>query len=812
MDRKLSQRRSAMSRPLQAFATLLLVGGLLSALYYSQIEAIVAEGSRAEAAARSGGLHDAVSVGGGGATASRPDPSGVVGSATIRRGIGTNATSSHATMTPMVTSASTKTKRMVPLVTSTKMNYEKEAKLKASRLEKLYSTKPPGLESPACRPHFQSVDDSASWEFSDSRFQRMAFHHARKAGGTSIADYLVRVARNYGIEFVQTEFDSAEEPGTADVPTFYVTHLREPVSRSISHFRYQGRWSCRDLINWTPRSSMASISISNTDDGEPDDAHDDDDDGTRRMLAAQGDEFAPTLENANPFESWNKTGGLVENDCPKRAFRLGECAIQCYTQWYSGMSCPQWQIPMDVQYKSASTVLFRYNMIIVLEWLSIPEYAEAVERFFGVPGVTKRRGAYCERSSRRADKLFPLVPKNESVERLRDLNELDVKLYGEITNCDGEGYPFPSLDESRFANTTRRVPYERFMDWRSAKKRAKTAKSPAEGDAIMNEFWRAADSGEGIEKTDNTSAGKLKLTTWHPGDKIEYVRTNTRMTAGESKLTTTGESKLTRKKPNGVGKDKRVHSRTNSKEVSKPAGKDHPKFAKEDHVSQVVHLGSEHGGWSFDEKLAGPRPVVYSFGLGVDISWDLAMIEKYNVTLFGFDPTPKSEAYVLARMDEDPIVGEKFLYVKEGLANRTGTAVFTNPADPDHVSMRIGPNGGQGETIEAPVSTLDDLMAKLHHRHIDILKMSVEGAEYDVLEDLVARDRLPFTQLLVEWHWRSPGPGPPGPVPPTPRHRSLLGKLWSKGFEVVESRDDDRKTTMIRKWRKTSRLTAKLTT
>lgn len=163
-------------------------------------------------------------------------------------------------------------------------------------------------------------------------------------------------------------------------------------------------------------------------------------------------------------------------------------------------------------------------------------------------------------------------------------------------------------------------------------------------------------------------------------------------------------------------------------------------------------------------------------------------------------------------MDEDPIVGEKFLYVKEGLANRTGTAVFTNPADPDHVSMRIDPHGGQGETIEAPVSTLDGLMAKLHHRHIDILKMSVEGAEYDVLEDLVARDRLPFTQLLVEWHWRSPGPGPPGPVPPTPRHRSLLGKLWSKGFEVVESRDDDRKTTMIRKWRKTSRLTAKLTT
>ena len=236
----LAQRRSAMARPLLAVATLLLVGGLLSALYFSQIDAIVAEDSRA--GARSSGVKYAVSTGGA-ATASRPDSSaGDVGSATIRRGA--NATSSryarNATR-PQMDSRHAMTP-MVPMVTATPVSpgagdrYEKEAKLKAFRLGKLYATRPPGHESPACRPHFRSVDDGASWEFSNAtRFRRMAFHHARKAGGTSIADYLVRVAHHYGIEFVQTEFDSAEEPGTNDVPTFYVTHLREPV-RSASVF------------------------------------------------------------------------------------------------------------------------------------------------------------------------------------------------------------------------------------------------------------------------------------------------------------------------------------------------------------------------------------------------------------------------------------------------------------------------------------------------------------------------------------------------------------------------------------------------
>ena len=250
----LPQRRSAV-RPLLAVATLLLVGGLLLALYFSQIELLAAEESRA---AGSGGVRAYAGSGGAGTAsrpygadrganatssqtmgagtashpdgadrgtnatssqtmgagaASRPDPAGALGSATATIHRGANATSSHTT------------------VTSTATTYEKEAKLKASRLERLYATKPPGHESPACRPHFQSVDDGASWEFSNAtRFRRMAFHHARKAGGTSIADYLAKVAHHYGIEWAQTEFESAEEPGTADVPTFYVTHLREPVS------------------------------------------------------------------------------------------------------------------------------------------------------------------------------------------------------------------------------------------------------------------------------------------------------------------------------------------------------------------------------------------------------------------------------------------------------------------------------------------------------------------------------------------------------------------------------------------------------
>jgi len=85
--------------------------------------------------------------------------------------------------------------------------------------------------SPACHPHFHHLTSNTAWSWSDAtKFKRIYFYHARKAGGTSLANYFYRVADHYGLEFDQGEWIEAEEPGTHQVPTFYVTHLREPVS------------------------------------------------------------------------------------------------------------------------------------------------------------------------------------------------------------------------------------------------------------------------------------------------------------------------------------------------------------------------------------------------------------------------------------------------------------------------------------------------------------------------------------------------------------------------------------------------------
>lgn len=99
--------------------------------------------------------------------------------------------------------------------------------------------------SPACHPHFNVALPKHKWN-NTTKFKRIYFYHARKAGGSTVHKYLGAVAEHYGIELKAVEWLAMEEPGSReyedDGATFYVTHLREPVDRAISHFKYQGRY------------------------------------------------------------------------------------------------------------------------------------------------------------------------------------------------------------------------------------------------------------------------------------------------------------------------------------------------------------------------------------------------------------------------------------------------------------------------------------------------------------------------------------------------------------------------------------------
>ncbi len=136
---------------------------------------------------------------------------------------------------------------------------------------------------------------------------------------------------------------------------------------------------------------------------------------------------------------------------------MSTCAVNCYCQWFSG-SCPTRdnpiEVPMKDQYEIAKNKLLRYNFIVITEMLQHPNYVDAVERFFGVPGLIPSREVHpwCEVESRYSNERVPLVIQNESLESLIRQNEIDIGLYHEMRDCldIDEANDFPAWDEKRF--------------------------------------------------------------------------------------------------------------------------------------------------------------------------------------------------------------------------------------------------------------------------------------------------------------------------------------------------------------------------
>jgi FkbM family methyltransferase len=157
-------------------------------------------------------------------------------------------------------------------------------------------------------------------------------------------------------------------------------------------------------------------------------------------------------------------------------------------------------------------------------------------------------------------------------------------------------------------------------------------------------------------------------------------------------------------------------------------------------------LGSnKHWSWCICPEGISRSSIVYSLGVGTNISFDIAMIEKYQVQVYAFDPTPHSIEWVNSRT-----VPEHFHFFDYGIASFDGIATLYD--HPQHRSQSILHRPKGKETgREVQFHTLRTVMETLGHEKIDILKMDIEGAEYEVLDNVLSSD-IKVDQLLVEFH------------------------------------------------------------
>lgn len=195
-------------------------------------------------------------------------------------------------------------------------------------------------------------------------------------------------------------------------------------------------------------------------------------------------------------------------------------------------------------------------------------------------------------------------------------------------------------------------------------------------------------------------------------------------------------------------------------------------------------------GWWFDPDSLGEGAVVYSLGIGQDIGFEAGLIDEFGAEVHAFDPTPSS-IDLCERMQ--PPAGFRFhpwaitavdgsirFYPRERRDGSASTEMYTTVAEA----------GVARDAIDVPTFTLQSVARKLGHTRIDLLKMDIEGAEYEVLEGLLDSPLLP-TQLLVEFHHRFPGLG-------TKKTADIIRRLHDIGYRIFVVAETGRELGFIR--------------
>jgi FkbM family methyltransferase len=187
--------------------------------------------------------------------------------------------------------------------------------------------------------------------------------------------------------------------------------------------------------------------------------------------------------------------------------------------------------------------------------------------------------------------------------------------------------------------------------------------------------------------------------------------------------------------------------------------------------------GVEGAGFFVFEDNLSNNSIVYSFGVGEDISFDTELIKRFDCKIYAFDPTPKSIKYI----DSQP-KSDNFIFNPYGLYNEDGFIKFYLPENPDYVSgtsyNRWNYNEKIIKPIEVPVKKFSSITKQLGHKKIDILKIDIEGSEYDVIDDILNSDVI-IDQILVEVHHRFPGVSIKKTI-------DLVDKLNAAGYKIAK--------------------------
>jgi FkbM family methyltransferase len=196
------------------------------------------------------------------------------------------------------------------------------------------------------------------------------------------------------------------------------------------------------------------------------------------------------------------------------------------------------------------------------------------------------------------------------------------------------------------------------------------------------------------------------------------------------------------------------------------------------------------GDWEYCPDYIDKNSIIYSLGVGDSIVFDNELILAHGCQVHAFDPTPFSVNWISNKSTSSKLLfhpwavsdldGKMRMIQRENKKGKKSDVMWTE----------ISPHSNYNNSIEVPVFSVPSIMKKLNHTSINLIKIDIEGTEYQVIDHMIENGIFP-QQILVEYHHRF-------------KHKdkkmtqSSLTNLRNKGYKIFSISETGREIGLIR--------------
>ncbi len=181
--------------------------------------------------------------------------------------------------------------------------------------------------------------------------------------------------------------------------------------------------------------------------------------------------------------------------------------------------------------------------------------------------------------------------------------------------------------------------------------------------------------------------------------------------------------------------------------------------------------------WVVPSAVLSAGQVCYCIGAGEDISFDLSLAREFKCEVHTFDPTPRAIQYVSAMLGEVP---SNLMFHEWGVWTQDGNVRFYAPKNDQHVSHSIVNLQQTSHYFDAECKRVRTIMTELNHAVLTLLKLDIEGAEYEVIGSLL-NDGIRPAVVAVEFDEIHS----PQDAQADARIRKTAAQLIDAGYELV---------------------------